>query len=71
MFDADGRRSLTSSDITAMTALGQTLTSSDVCGTTASPPKADSDASITDVAEGPLRDIQTARRRNYSLTMRR
>jgi len=52
-------------------ALGQTRTSADVCGTTASPPKADVLRSLTDVAEGPLRDIQTARRRNYSLTMRR
>jgi hypothetical protein len=37
-----------------MTALGQTRTSADVCGTTASPPKADMPGSSSDVAEGPI-----------------
>jgi len=40
-----------------MSARGQIRTSADVRDTTASPPKADSDAPITDIAEGPIGDI--------------
>ena len=36
-----------------MTGLGQTRTSADVCGTTASPPEADISGLPSDVAEGP------------------
>src|SRR5262245_66251285 len=39
-----------------MSPLGQTLTSADVCGTTASPPKADMPSSRSDVAEVPGAD---------------
>jgi hypothetical protein len=43
-----------------MTGLGQTLTSADVCDTTASPPKADMTGSPSDVAEGPQADMALA-----------
>src|SRR5262252_7309723 len=38
--------------------LGQTWTSADVCGTTASPPEADMTESLRDVAGVPSADIQ-------------
>src|SRR5262245_62680160 len=38
--------------------MGQTRTSANVCGTTASPPEADFAESLRDLAEGPEGDIQ-------------